>query len=63
MERPKERKKEEKWVKIKIINKIQNLLSFWNVMQCSLVQLPRLLGRSPMQFLQSTSRHHCVKIT
>jgi hypothetical protein len=49
--------------KTKQLIKTHNLLSFWDVTQCSLVQLPQLLGRFPMKFLQSTSRHHCIKIT
>jgi hypothetical protein len=60
MERSKGGEKEEKWLKNKT-TRHKILLSFWDVTQCGLVQLPQLLGRFPMHFLQSTSRHHCIK--
>ena len=49
--------------KTKQLIKTENLLSFWDVTQCSLVQMPQILGRFPTQILQPKSRHLCIKIT
>lgn len=61
----KERKKKggEMGKKTKQLIKTENLLSFWDVAQCSLVQMLQIMDRFPMHFLQSTSKHHCIKVT